>query len=191
MKLFAKIISFIGNPIILLVLYSMKLVFSEKILQNHPWMTLSVFAFAFIPLLIYIYLNVQNGTFSTSDVSDRIARKKLYRFVLGILTIILILSFVFNFDNRLRWILIIIMFHICICFFINNYKKISLHTSFSFLVTGLFLGTNIFYGLFFFGFINAWSRYYLRKHTPIEIVLGLVVGLSNASIYYMGLKYIN
>ena len=64
------------------------------------------------------------------------------------------------------------------CFAINSVKKISLHTVVATYLSALVLSLNLWFGigLFVFAALIAWSRVVLGRHTPVEVLLGWLVG---------------
>ena len=182
MKTLAKIISAVGNPITLAVFFGLYIsIFTEDKTQAGNSPLIYIFIIALI-VGIYVFVNVRLKKFNNYDVSNRLRRNSVYKLLIALFLILNAIFYFGDFSPKA---------HITISFLINQKIKISMHTSFNFLFAFLFYPFNpiICYSLFVFGFINAWSRLKLSRHSISEVGLGFLIGNLIGVFYLITLKY--
>lgn len=187
MMKFAKAISFFLSPVFILLPIPFILV--AKFTQDYSYaLKWTVFSYAFIlAVAAFVIIGVRLGVFSNFDVSKREQRPLLFSFsafaafcyLLSILILdgpkVLLIGF---FALTLGLLAIII---------INRWIKASIHLA---IATGVLLFVGIVYkGYFFLPLILipllAWSRVKMKEHTPMETVIGSILGIVITLIVYM------
>jgi membrane-associated phospholipid phosphatase len=185
LKQAAKIISAIGNPLCLGILFGIyNFVELSKYAEN-AYLPLVSIAIVLVPLAIFVYLKVKKGQFHDYDVSNRLKRKSVYRLILILLLLAIFSSLFIPYPKGTVLINSILFLQIGLSYLINEKLKISMHTSFSFLFAYLFypLSKEIFIGLFVFGFFNGYSRLVLNRHKPSEVMAGFIMGNACGLLY--------
>jgi hypothetical protein len=144
-----------------------------------------------VPVIGFIYWKVRQKEFTDYDVSNRVKRQQLYRFILPLFGLLALVLIVFRFPIKVILPVLAFFVLLFVSFFINKKLKVSMHTSFCFLFAYLFFPLNASVGitLFAFGFLVAWSRLALRRHSKQEVYLGF--GLGNlVGLVYLGFTYL-
>jgi len=178
---FAEFISAIFNPVIFLFLTPFIIVFheTESVSYALKWQIFSlVFLFIGITFLLF---GLHKKIFSDLDITKREERKEFYKISLILSTSYLVATIIFK--GPIFYISIAaagIVIGVYILSLINNYLKVSVHLAVSsaFVVTiGLLYGINAFLSILLIIPLTAWSRYYLKKHKPLEMLIGCLVGV--------------
>lgn len=185
LKTLAKIISTVGNPLSIALFFGFYLYYLEKDNPAQRNLLLIFMLAVLIPVVAYIAYNVRQKKFADYDVSDRNKRKGVYKVLIVVFVVLNIVFYALDFDIKGKLLVSTFLVHILSSYFINNRVKISMHTSFNFLFVFLFYPVNpqISLFLFFFGFLNAWSRLELSRHKTLEVILGFVSGVLIGAVY--------
>lgn len=185
MNTFAKLVSALGNPLAIAFFFGMYSFFSGNLPESQKYFPILFILAAALPIVIYVLINVRNKKFENYDVSNQEKRKGLYKCLIFVFTVLSILFCIFDLDIKGKLLVFASLFHIILCFLINQKIKVSLHTGFTLIFAFIFcpLNTTIALGLFLFSFLNAWSRLYLSRHSIIEVLLGFFSGNLTGIIY--------
>lgn len=179
---FAEFISTIFNPVVFLFLTPFIIVFheTESVPYALKWQIFSlVFLFIGITFLLF---GLHKRIFSDFDITKREERKEFYKISLILSISYFVATIIFK--GPIFYISVAaagIVIGVYILSLINNYLKVSVHLAVSsaFVVTmGVLYGVNIFLPIFLIVPLTAWSRYYLKKHKPLEMFIGFLVGAS-------------
>ena len=191
MKIVAKFISTIGNPLSLGLFFTFSYYFHVKNISKNPSLVLVAVAALLIPLLSFVIYKVQKGEYTDYDVSNRLKRKQVYQVFMVSLLILMLISIFLRFSNNSIKIQAAVFFQILLSYFINQRLKISMHTSFSFLFAYLFFPINSItaWALFGFGFLNGGSRLLLNRHSPSEVLAGFVLGNTVGLLYLYAINF--
>ncbi|MCA0362837.1 MAG: hypothetical protein LCH67_02230 [Bacteroidetes bacterium] len=187
----ARIISFIGNPMVLgllVVLYIQ--FFHQGSATNH--LLLYSMAIVVVPVGAYIKYQVDQKNFRDYDVSHQKRRNSLYRFALVLIFVLMLVFYFLKAQAELQLIIRILFLHLFISFLTNQWIKVSMHTSFNFLFAYMMMPNNLYFGLglIFYGFVNGWSRVQLSRHKPREVIAGLLLGNFTGTLFLYFLKSI-
>ncbi len=191
-NLFASIISVLSNPLLISIplSYSLVLRSNGQVLYAIEWTLISLF-FASIVGLFVIY-GVKKGFFSDFDVSKREERTRLFVFAAMVSVVFLATVLSTNGPRVLLFGVASLLLGIILADLINQKIKASIHlavfSSFS-LVMGFLYG-GIFWILILAAPLVAWSRIKLKKHEPLETLVGSLVGIIIVLILYFIVKYI-
>lgn len=182
----ARFISFILNPIMVIVLVPFFLIYKTT---NDLFAAINWTAYTLIFLLVisvFILLAVRKGIFTDYDVSKREQRPLLF-LVAMILSVIYLIG-LFLLDAPA--ILLIITFGIIIgilgASIINNWIKASMHVA---TITSLLAGLAIVYGGFYYALllfvpVIAYIRVRAKRHTVPETIAGAIFGASLSLLMY-------
>lgn len=176
----AEFISLVLGPLTFLVLMPAVIVYRQtgNLSYAFEWELFSLFFILIGVALFFIYRG--RGVFSDFDLSKKPERQKFYHLVL-------VLSFVYFISTALikgfffhLTAIILSVFLIILAFdVVNNFLKASIHLgvvcAFVFSM-GIFYGLNTFLLLFPLIPLMAWSRFKLKKHTLMELLVGGLIG---------------
>lgn len=181
MKLFARLVSYLFNPFFFFLVMPFFVVYKQTASELYAikWM---IFSSVFISIgILLIVFEVLKGEFSDFDISKKEQRQKFF-FILLVLGLIY-LSIALLFKGPFFSISIIslgIAFGIIIFAIISKFLKASIHVG---VVCAFVVSMSILYGI---GALYAtiwlvplliWARIYLKKHTPVEVLAGGVIGI--------------
>lgn len=180
MNIFAKALSYILNPVMLLLLTPFLLVYYRyhNLFYSLKW---TVFSSVFLFVLgAFVFYEVRKKVFTDFDVSEKQQRPKLF-FVSGILALLYAVSVLFLHGPEILFVSIIgIGLVLLTSSAINTKIKVSGHlatlTAFIFLLILLYSKLWIFALLLLP--LLAWSRIKLHRHTLTEVITGSVIGVT-------------
>ena len=191
MKLFARLISYLFHPVLFFLVMPFFIVYRQTAsgLYAMKWMLFSS-VFIFMGVMIIIFETVK-GDFSDFDVSKREQRMKFYTilFVLGVLYLSVALFFKGIFFP-LSFISVGIALGLIIFAFVSERIKASIHvgTACAFVVSMYILyGGTAFISALWIVPLVGWARWYLKKHTMMEMLIGGILGiLITLLTYFLG-----
>ena len=191
-KLFAKIISLVLNPLVILIPVPFILVFKTTgdIGRSIFW---SIFTLIFILIFfIFVLLGIEKGYFSDLDVSKRRQRFFLYTFAIALSSVYLIFLYFLKAPEVLFIAVFGIILGIILIEFINKITKASVHVGMvSAFTTSLVLGFGPLMLLtFVFIPLVAWARIKTKNHTKRQTVIGGALGILTTLVVYVIFKYI-
>lgn len=188
----ARLLSSVFNPVILFlpIPYLVVLRTTDNIEVAIKW---TFFSWIFIfSIAAFIYYQVKRGRFSNFDVSDRKDRPLLFSFVAIVSFIYISTLLILNGPISMILITIGIILGLVILDIINKYVKASIHVA---SVTCILLSITILAGfqyvfvLILIPFV-AWSRVRLKRHTPVETIIGAIFGVCLTLFMYGIIKYV-
>lgn len=183
---FARLISFAFHPVIFALLVPFLVVYKESasVLYGLKWAFFSSF-FLFIAGSIFFVLrprSVVKDMDHDFDISHKENRHILYSICALFAIIFFIISLIFKGAFfSLSIVALGIILGIVLFDLLNFYIKVSVHAA---IVTAYIVTFGILYGLLpFLGvawvlLLVVWSRLYLKKHTPVELLTGVIMGAS-------------
>ena len=192
MNLFARIISFISNPVLLSIPFSYALVFKsrEDFLYALAWTFVSILFASLVG--VFVVLAVRQGIFSDFDISKRQERTPVFIFTCLLSVLYFLIVFLLNGPRVLLIALGALLLGVIIADIINRKIKASIHlavfSSFS-VIMGILYG-GIFWALLLIAPLVAWSRVKLKKHEPLETIVGGLVGIIIVLMLYVVVKYV-
>ncbi|MFH1186715.1 MAG: hypothetical protein V1697_00920 [Candidatus Levyibacteriota bacterium] len=177
---FAEFVSAVFNPAVLLFFVPFMIVFhqTESVAYALKW---QIFTFVFLFVgITFLLFGLHKKIFSDLDISKREERRDFYKISLILSISYLISSIIFK--GPVFYISVAaggIVVGTYILFLINNYIKASVHlavTSAFVITVGILYGINVSLATFWIVPLTAWSRYFLKKHKPLEMLIGVAVG---------------
>ncbi len=175
----AQAISLIGHPILLGSIAALYVNFTSFPKELAIKLSIQLLCLSVLPLVVFIAYKIFKGEFKDFDVSDQDKRNQLYYFLL----VLLIIQCFFVFYHDFGWLIVSgALLVTCMIFsfiFINRYLKISLHTSFTFLLATMSLKVNpsLAIGLYMSALLIGFSRLVLKRHKIEEVMAGILAGL--------------
>ncbi|MCL5244546.1 hypothetical protein M4I21_01920 [Cellulophaga sp. 20_2_10] len=173
----AQFLSVIGHPLLLfpfLILF-FNLREEQVLFSNTLAMVLGLFFFI---LIAWVYIGKRRGKYTDLDVSNKKQRKSLYVFTIPVMVLTL---FFLIYTNQPKYIVTsfaLATLLLLVSFGINFYIKVSMHVAINMYLALAISKVSLELGivLALFTVVVLWSRLVLERHTPKEVVLGLVVG---------------
>lgn len=191
MDLFARIISFVTNPIFVLFPLPFLLVyrFGYGSLYAIKW-TLFSFAFMFLAGVFVLY-EVKHKVFSDMDVSRREQRPLLFVVIGGITVVYFISLILFRAPPVLFVTVWGAMLGIFLASLVNMRVKASLHVA---TITSVLITLVKLYDWSYLVFLIipliAWARIRIKRHTEKEVLIGGLLGVLLTLSMYILLKYV-
>jgi membrane-associated phospholipid phosphatase len=185
---FAKTLSIIGHPLLVIPVFAIIALFKYENTANATTLSALIVGGLIVPVVAKMYLGYRKGTYSNFDVSDQTERKTWYSLPIILLTIFTLYLFFTEQERNLRMAISLSLVLLISSKLINNYIKISLHASFGAYIAMLaFQLLGILYGWMFllFALLVACARVALARHTVLEVVLGLALGLILGGFYLL------
>lgn len=184
---FAKGVSFFLGPVFTLfpVLFILVAKFSTDYSHVLKW---TLFSYAFvISVALFVIAGVMLGFFSNFNVSRKEQRPLLFSFTAFAMFCYLVSIFIFNAPK----ILFIALFAIVLCLIVmiiaNRWIKASIHLA---IFTGAVLFIMVVYRGYSFFLLTlipllAWARVKMKEHSPMETVVGSILGIVITLIVYL------
>ncbi len=192
-KNIARIISFFLSPIILFLPTPYILV--DRVSQNDLYaLKWTVFSYIFLfAIVTFVILGTLFGIFSDFDVSRKEQRPKLFVFGALITFLYLVSLFILNGPKILFIAVFGIILGVLVISIVNRWVKASIHTA---TISAFSLSLVIIYGntllpLLLLIPLMGWARVKIKKHTPIEIVVGSFLGITLTIIVYVIARFIS
>jgi membrane-associated phospholipid phosphatase len=191
-KLFAKIVSTVLNPLVILAVLPYILVFkaTEDFSKAYFW---TIFSLIFILIFsVFVLIGIEEKFFSDLDVSKRKQRPLLYTFAIALSAIYVSFLYFLKAPEVLFIALFGLIFGLVAMEFINRITKASIHVAtISAFATALTVGFGFFYILsFIFVPLFAWARIKTHNHTKRQTLIGGVMGVLITLTVYVIFKYI-
>ncbi len=187
----ARFISFILNPIFVIIPVPFLLIY--KVTQNTGYaLKWSMFSYLFIALIgLFMLFAVWRGIFTDLDVSKREQRPLLFTFALFTLVAYYLFLLYLQGPLVLQYAVFGVAGGILFVSLINRRIKASLHMA---TVTTVLLLVGIMYSINLITFslipIIAWARLKTKRHTTIEVIVGILCGAFITFVVYVTMKQI-
>ena len=186
MILFAKAISFFLGPVFILLPIPFILVarFTQDYFYALKW---TIFSYAFIlAVALFVIIGVMLGVFSNFDVSKREQRPLLFSFSAFAAFCYLLSLLILDGPKVLFIGFFALVLGLAAILIINRKIKASVHLA---TATAVLLFIGIVYQGYFFLLLSlipllAWSRVKTKEHTPMETVIGSILGIVITLIVY-------
>jgi membrane-associated phospholipid phosphatase len=181
---FARVVSWIGHPLVFVTI-SVGIVVTTQLTSSAAVPILAALLLSVVvPTAILLVAGVRSGRWQDADVSVREERKRFYPWAipfsaLGTLVTWLIRAPFFVVRGGLVTLALFVVAAIT-----NFWLKISLHTLFASYCTVILFRINTLCGtiaLIFAGLV-FWSRLFLSRHTFVEVLAGVGLGISGGII---------
>lgn len=183
---FAKFISFILNPILVLLFVPFALIYSNTGDLYIASMWTFYTAFFLLAITVFILYCVQRKIFTDMDVSKKEQRPLL--FLVSIISALLYLSGLFLFHGPFILFVIAfgIIFGIFVASIINTKIKASIHVAtVSALIFAVAMTYDGYYRLLLLLIpLVAWARVRIKRHTRSETIVGGALGIILALLIY-------
>ncbi|ADY30675.1 phosphatase PAP2 family protein [Cellulophaga lytica] len=173
----AQFISVLGHPLLLFPF--LILIFNLNDKETVFSHTLSlIYGIFFLVLIAWVYIGKRRGKYTDLDVSNKRERRSLYIFALPLMVLVLFFLFYTKQPVYICTSFSIATLMLLASFGINFLIKISMHVAINIYLALAIIFVNRRLGvvLILFTFLVMWSRLVLKRHTPKEVVTGLIIG---------------
>jgi hypothetical protein len=134
---------------------------------------------AVVPIAVLMVRQVRRGAWEHVDASNRRERPTLY--IVGISAVLAWFAYMAVTQPRSPWMreLVVTMIVLVLCAILTRWVKVSLHVTIAaFSATTLVIaGSPIGWAVAVLVPLLIWSRLRLSRHKPVEVALGLVIGI--------------
>ena len=175
---FARAVSIVGHPMLVLPLAALTLTLVRGQYRSALWMAVGFSAFAAL-VMGYSAWQVRHGRWSHVDASNTGERRSLNRFLSLSLLVSTGLAAAFSHSGQLTLGLGLSAAMVLLAQLTARWWKLSLHMAFIVFAASLLLaGAAGWAGLVALVFVAlvAWSRLTLQRHVPRDLLAGAVVG---------------
>lgn len=186
-KKIASFVSSVGHPIILAIATTVLVNFTHFSRKRAWELTILMFLFCIVPVVGFLLYKIKKGDYKDLDVSDQHKRKTVYVLVLFVVAALCVYLFVNNYAVLIRSGALAALFMLVAGYLINFKIKVSMHTTFSFMLGAMLWYIDFKYAVFmliFASFIGI-SRVILSRHKPVEVALGLALGITSGIVFHL------
>jgi len=184
---FAKAVSLFLHPVFILFLIPFILVakFTQDYSEALKW---AIFSYAFVlGVALFVIIGVMLGVFSNFDVSKREQRPLLFSFSAFAIFCYLLSLLILQGPKILFLIVLAVIFGLITFAVVNRWIKASIHVATA--TAALSFAAGAYRGYFLLLLILvpllAWSRVKTKEHSPMETIIGSILGIVITLIMYL------
>jgi membrane-associated phospholipid phosphatase len=178
-RTFARFISWIGHPLVFVAASVVVVVGKQLGLHAGLPILIALLLSTLVPTAILLLSGLRAGRWSDADVSVRKERQRFFPWAVpfslaGVLVMYLIHAPAYIIRGGMVTLALFLASWIVNCFL-----KLSLHALFAFYCAMILFRIGAGWGTiaFFLACLVAWSRLFLHRHTPVELIAGIALGL--------------
>ena len=179
MKTFARVISWMGHPLVFVSASVGIVVGTQFNLQNGVPILLALLLTTLLPTAVVLVAGVRSGRWSDSDVSVRKERQRFFPWAVPFsLAGVIVLRLIHAPDYIVGGALVTLALFLA-AWIVNFWLKLSLHALFAFYCATILFQIGVLWGAtaLVVAILVAWARLFLRRHTPVELIAGIMLGL--------------
>lgn len=179
MTTFARVISWIGHPLVFVPASVAAVVGSQLNLHNALPILLALLLSTLLPTAVVLLAGVRSGRWSDSDVSVRKERQRFFPWAVPFsLAGVIVLRLIDAPTYIVRGALVTLLLFAA-AWVVNCWLKLSLHGLFAFYCATILFQIGVLWGVtaLFVAILVVWARLFLRRHTPVELITGIMLGL--------------
>ena len=176
---FARFISWIGHPLVFVAASVAVVVGTQLGLHAGLPILLALLLSTLVPTAILLLSGVRSGRWSDTDVSVRKERQRFFPWavpfsVAGVIVMYWIHAPAYIIRGGVVTLAIFLASWIANCFL-----KLSLHALFAFYCAMILFRVGAGWGAIalLLAILVAWSRLFLHRHTPVELIAGIALGM--------------
>jgi hypothetical protein len=176
---FARFISWIGHPLVF-VAASVAIVVGRQIgLQAGFPIVLALLLSTLVPTAILLLSGVRSGRWSDADVSVRKERQSFFPWAVPFSLAGVLVMYVIHAPAYIIRGGVVTLALFLASWILNSFLKLSLHALFAFYCATILFRIGSFCGAIalVLALLVAWSRLFLQRHTPVELIAGIGLGL--------------
>lgn len=184
MTTLARLISWIGHPLVF-VLASVAIVVGTQLGPRAGLpILLALLLSTLVPTAILLLSGVRSGRWSDADVSVRKERQRFFPWAVPFSLAGVIAMWWLQAPSYIIRGGIVTLGLFLVSWLANFRLKLSLHALFAFYCAVILFRIGLMWGAIALALaiLVAWSRLFLRRHTRIELIVGIVLGLMGGFI---------
>lgn len=181
---FARIISWIGNPLVF-VPVSLAIIVGTQLSPRVALPILGALLLCVIvPIAILLFAGVRSGRWQDADVSVREERRRFYPMAIPFSALGALALWLMHAPGSVLRGALVTLALFCVAAIINLRSKISLHILFAFYCATILLALNQIVGMAasILALLIFWSRLFLGRHTWFEAVSGACLGIAGGIV---------
>ena len=179
MTTFARLISWVGHPLVFVLASVAVVVATQFDLQNGVPILLALLLTTLVPTAVVLVAGVRSGRWSDSDVSVRKERQRFFPWAVPFsLAGVIVLRLIHAPGYIVGGAFVTLALFVA-AWIVNCWLKLSLHALFAFYCATILFQIGILWGAIglLLAILVAWARLFLRRHTPLELIAGIMLGL--------------
>ena len=179
MTTLARLVSWIGHPLVF-VLASVAVVVGTQLSPRTGLpILLALLLSTLVPTAILLLSGVRSGRWSDADVSVRKERQRFFPWAVPFSLVGVIAMWWSQAPSYIIRGGMVTLGLFLVSWLANFRLKLSLHALFAFYCAIILFRIGLIYGAiaFVLAILVAWSRLFLRRHTRIELIVGIVLCL--------------
>jgi membrane-associated phospholipid phosphatase len=179
MNVVARWVSIVGHPFAMTIVMVLGAALRFSTPREALRTVLLVTLVALLPVAALMVRQVRRGSWTNVDASDRAERPLLFAVGIVALAVLLGAVLVLRPGSFLIRGLVGVLIMLAVCAVATRWVKVSLHMAFGALATTTLLSLGSPAGWVLLAVMPglAWSRLALKRHSPAEVALGLLVGI--------------
>ena len=179
MTTFARLISWIGHPLVF-VLASIAVVVGTQLNPRTGLpILLALLLTTLVPTAILLLAGVRSGRWSDSDVSIRKERQRFFPWAVPFSVAGVVAMWWMRAPGYIIRGGMVTLALFIVSWMLNFGLKLSLHALFAFYCAIILFRIGLVFGAiaFVLAILVAWSRLFLQRHTWVELIAGIMLGL--------------
>lgn len=179
MTKFARLISWIGHPLVFVLASFAVVVGTQLGPRTGLPILLALLLSTLVPTAILLLSGVRSGRWSDADVSVRKERQRFFPWAVPFSLAGVIAVWCMRAPNYIIRGALVTLALFVISWIVNCRLKLSLHALFAFYCATILFRIGASWGAiaFVLAILVSWSRLFLQRHTPVELITGIVLGL--------------
>jgi hypothetical protein len=175
----ARFFTVLGHPLLLGTSYVVLMAQANLPSQTALLLSFLVMGLVALPITVHNLLKLKKGQYSNFDVSDQKQRKGFYPFALGLFLLLLLFFYGLHFPESVIYNTGNFFLMLMVMALLNSKLKASLHAAVAFYAGISIVSISNILGILFLAlaFGTSWSRWVLKKHSRMELLIGALLGL--------------
>ncbi len=184
MTTFARLISWIGHPLVFVSASVAVVVGTQLNSRSGLPILLGLLVTTFVPTAVLLLSGVRSGLWSDSDISVRKERQRFFPWAIPFSGAGVVAMWWMRAPGNIIRGGVVTLALFLVSWMVNFGLKLSLHALFAFYCAVILFRIGLLCGLlaFVLAILVAWSRLFLQRHTPVELITGIVLGLGGGVV---------
>jgi membrane-associated phospholipid phosphatase len=178
-RTFARLVSWIGHPLVFVAASIAVVVDTQLGPRAGLPILLALFSSTLLPTAILLLSGVRSGRWSDADVSVRKERQRFFPWAVPFSLAGVIVMYLIHASGYIVRGGVITLALFVASWIVNSFLKLSLHALFAFYCATILFRIGALWGAvaLVLAVLVAWSRLCLRRHTILELITGIALGL--------------
>jgi len=183
-RTFARFISWIGHPLVFVAASVAVVVGTQLGLHAGLPIFFALLLSTLVPTAILLLSGLRSGRWSDADVSVRKERQRFFPWAVPFSLAGVVVMYLIHAPAYIIRGGVITLVLFLASWIVNCFLKLSLHALFAFYCAIILFRIGAGWGAIalFLAILVAWSRLFLHRHTLVELIAGIVLGLSGGFV---------